>query len=197
MDEDGILVLGIGNLLWADEGFGVRAVQALHQEWRFPQRVTLMDGGTQGLGLLPHVQAASRLIVFDAIDCGLPPATLKVLTCKEVPRFLGARKLSLHQTGFQEILALAELAGELPEEIIVIGVQPVCLDDYGGGLHPAVQALLPTALEIAVGNLMRWGCEPERRSAHDAAESGAAGAERVEASCASFANAVFSHPRHA
>ena len=59
-----ILVLGIGNVLWADEGFGVRAVAALNGGWRFPESVTLMDGGTQGLYLLPHVQAARRLLVF-------------------------------------------------------------------------------------------------------------------------------------
>ena len=170
IDEGNILVLGIGNLLWADEGFGVRAVQALHSVWRFPRQVTLMDGGTQGLNLLPYVQAAHKLIVFDAIDYGLPPGTLKVLTYKEVPRFLGSKKLSLHQTGFQDVLAVAELTGHLPEELVIIGVQPVNLEDYGGSLHPDVNAKIQAALEIAVGNLMRWGCEPELRSEHDVVE---------------------------
>lgn len=67
------LVLGIGNVLWADEGFGVRAIEAMKRAYHFPDNVTLMDGGTRGLGLLRHVQAADILLVFDAIDCGLPP----------------------------------------------------------------------------------------------------------------------------
>jgi hydrogenase maturation protease len=54
-----ILVLGIGNILWADEGFGVRCVEALNAGWQFPPQVTLMDGGTQGLYLLPYVQEAA------------------------------------------------------------------------------------------------------------------------------------------
>lgn len=188
MTTGDILVLGIGNLLWADEGFGVRAVQALHREWRLPPQVTVMDGGTLGLGLLPHVQAARRLIVFDAIDCDLPPATLKVLACKDVPRSLGPKRLSLHQTGFQDILAYAELAGSLPDEVVIIGVQPVCLDDYGGGLHPAVQARMAEAIEIAIGNLMRWGCEPVRRDEVDS------DAVARDPACASPANAVCSFP---
>ncbi len=170
IDEENILVLGMGNLLWADEGFGVRAVQALNNAWRFPRQVTLMEGGTQGLNLLPYVQAARKLIVFDAIDYGLPPGTLKVLTYKEMPRLLGSKKLSLHQTGFQDVLAVAELTGNLPEELVIIGVQPVNLDGYGGNLHPDVDAKIQPALEIAVGNLMRWGCEPELRGEQEAAE---------------------------
>ncbi len=64
----GVLVLGVGNLLWADEGFGVRAVEALHQRYELPPQVSLVDGGTQGLYLLDHVCAADKVLVFDAID---------------------------------------------------------------------------------------------------------------------------------
>lgn len=159
--DGSILVLGIGNLLWADEGFGVRAVQALHRQWRFPERVTLMDGGTQGLNLLPHVQAARKLIVFDAIDFGLPPGTLKVLTNEQVPRFMGVKKLSLHQTGFQEVLAIAELTGNLPGELVLVGVQPEDFEDFGGNLRPVVSAQIQPALEVALACLRRWGIEPE------------------------------------
>ena len=161
MTQENILVLGVGNLLWADEGFGVRAVQALHRQWHFPAQVTLMDGGTQGLNLLPHVQEAHKLIVFDAIDYGLPPGTLRVLSNKEVPRFMGAKKLSLHQTGFQEVLAIAELTGSLPDELVLIGVQPEDFEDYGGTLRPAVSAQVQPALEIALTCLRRWGIKPE------------------------------------
>ena len=74
-----VLVLGIGNVLWADEGFGVRAVEALHAGWTFPPEVRLMDGGTLGLGLFEDIAGASHVLVFDAVDCGLPGGTLKVL----------------------------------------------------------------------------------------------------------------------
>lgn len=167
MTQENILVLGIGNLLWADEGFGVRAVQELHRQWRFPEHVTLLDGGTQGFNLLHHVQAARRMIVFDAIDYGLHPGTLRVLANEQVPRFLGAKKLSLHQTGFQEVLAVADLTGKLPDELVLIGVQPVDIRDYGGSLNQQVKARIPTALAIALSYLQRWGCRTERRGEED------------------------------
>ena len=71
--RDSIVVLGIGNVLWADEGFGVRCVEALQQRVEFDQgagdapEVQLIDGGTQGLYLVQHVQAA---------DCLLPAVSM-------------------------------------------------------------------------------------------------------------------------
>ena len=111
-DKEAIVVLGIGNVLWADEGFGVRCVEALQARWDFAPHVQLVDGGTQGLYLLPLVQDAARLLIFDAVDYGLAPGTLKVVENEDVPRFLGAKKMSLHQTGFQEVLMLATLRSE-------------------------------------------------------------------------------------
>ncbi|MDO8788304.1 MAG: HyaD/HybD family hydrogenase maturation endopeptidase [Sulfuritalea sp.] len=157
-----VLVLGIGNLLWADEGFGVRCVEKLAAEWNLPPGVTVMDGGTQGLYLLPYVQAARRLIVFDAIDYGLAPGTLKRVEGDQVPRFMGAKKMSLHQTGFQEVIAAASLTGQLPEQLLLIGVQPEELDDYGGSLRPVVKARLGEAVAMAVDQLRVWGFEIER-----------------------------------
>ena len=159
----GVLVLGLGNILLQDEGVGVRAVEALHAAYCFPPRVRVMDGGTQGLFLLPYVRTASHLLIFDAIDFGLPPGTLRIIRDGEVPRFIGAKKVSMHQTGFQEVLSSAELLGGLPQSLVLIGVQPVELDDYGGSLRTPVRARIPQALALALRELVSWGIEPEKR----------------------------------
>lgn len=158
-----VLVLGIGNILWADEGFGVRCAETLAAEWATPPGVQVVDGGTQGLYLLPYVQAAKRLIVFDAVDYGLAPGTLKRVEDDEVPRFMGAKKMSLHQTGFQEVIAAAALTGQLPEAMLLIGVQPEELEDYGGSLRPVVKARIADAVDLALAQLRAWGIRPERR----------------------------------
>lgn len=152
-----VLILGIGNVLWADEGFGVRAVERLHRDYHFPGNVHLLDGGTQGLYLLEHVQDADILIVFDAVDYGLPPGTLKLIRDAEVPRFMGAKKMSLHQAGFEEVLAVAELTNRLPRHLVLIGVQPVELEDYGGSLRPAVKAQIAPAIGHALDCLDAFG----------------------------------------
>lgn len=155
-----ILVLGIGNLLWADEGFGVRCVEHLAQNWTLPDHVTLLDGGTQGLYLLPFLEAADALIVFDAVDYGLAPGTLKLITGDEVPRFMGAKKMSLHQTGFQDVIATAQLMGYCPQTLILIGCQPEELEDYGGGLRASVQAQIAPAVKLALTQLAQLGVVP-------------------------------------
>src|SRR5271166_5793781 len=159
-----VLVLGIGNLLWADEGFGVRCVEAMAEHYEMPASVHLLDGGTQGLYLLPYVQQVPRLIVFDAIDYGLPPGTMRLVENGEVPRFMGAKKMSLHQTGFQEVIAAAELTGQCPAEMLLIGIQPVELDDYGGSLRPQIASRIPVAVYLAARRLRRWGASVRRRT---------------------------------
>ena len=154
-----VLILGIGNVLWADEGFGVRCVEALADTHALPGNVLLLDGGTQGLYLLPFLEEADALIVFDAIDYGLPAGTMKIIRDGEVPAFMGAKKMSLHQTGFQDVIATAQLMGYCPARMVLIGCQPVELEDFGGGLRPAVAARIPEALAIARDVLAEWGIE--------------------------------------
>ncbi len=164
-EEAPIVVLGIGNVLWADEGFGVRCVEALQQGWDFAEHVRLVDGGTQGLYLIHHVQEAKKLLILDAVDYGLAPGTLHTVENDDVPRFLGAKKMSLHQTGFQEVLQLAQLTGHFPEEVLLIGCQPQELEDYGGSLRPVVRQALDRALPMAVERLRAWGVAPVPRAA--------------------------------
>ncbi|MBE0452165.1 HyaD/HybD family hydrogenase maturation endopeptidase [Roseovarius autotrophicus] len=154
-----VLILGIGNVLWADEGFGVRCVERLAARWSFPDCVTLLDGGTQGLYLLPFLEDADRLIVFDAVDYGLAPGMLKIVEDDAVPAFMGARKMSLHQTGFQDVIATAQLMGYCPERLLLIGCQPEELEDYGGGLRDVVAARIDPAIAVALERLRGWGIE--------------------------------------
>lgn len=155
-----ILIMGIGNVLWADEGFGVRCVERLTERCAFGPEVTVLDGGTQGLYLLPFLEEANALVVFDAVDYGLEPGTLKKVEGSEVPAFLGAKKMSLHQTGFQEVIATAQLMGYCPERLLLIGCQPEELEDYGGGLRAIVADQIDPAIDLALEALAEWGVTP-------------------------------------
>ena len=161
-DSGAVLVLGIGNVLWADEGFGVRAVEALHAAYALPEAVQLLDGGTQGLNLLEPVVSSDAVLVFDAIDFGLPPGTVRVLRDRDVPVWAAA-KMSLHQQSFQELLAVADLQGRFPPRLTLIGVQPERLADFGGSLSESVRQQLPLAVELAALELTRWGLRTQAR----------------------------------
>jgi len=162
-----ILVLGIGNILWGDEGFGVRAVEEFHRRFAVPDGVTVLDGGTQGLYLVQFVREADKLLVFDAIDYGLEPGTVKIVRDDEVPKFTGAKKMSLHQTGFQEVLSAADLLGSYPRHLALVGCQPLDLEDWGGPLTAPVRAAVEPSLEAALSILAEWGVAVTPRSDRD------------------------------
>ena len=109
----------------------------------------------------PECKAA---LIFDAVDFGLAPATLKLVRDEDVPRFMGAKKMSMHQAGFQEVLSSAELSGELPDRLALIGVQPELLNDYGGSLTACVSAQVEPAVAMACDVLAEWGVAVQRRS---------------------------------
>jgi hydrogenase maturation protease len=158
------LILGIGNVLYADEGFGVRCVENFNARFVFPDTIRVMDGGTQGIFLLPWVRSASRLLIFDAIDFGLEPATLKLIMGDDVPRYMGAKKVSMHQAGFQEVLSSAALSGDFPAELALVGVQPKILNDYGGSLTAGVKAQIDPAIDMACNVVRSWGIEIRERT---------------------------------
>lgn len=160
-----ILVLGIGNILWADEGFGVRVIEEFHRRYAVNDIVTILDGGTQGLYLVSFLEQADCLIVFDAVDYGLPPGQLKLLRDDEVPKFTAAKKLSLHQTGFQEVLSAADLLGRCPRELALIGCQPLDLEHWGGPLTAPVRFQITPAIELACELLAQWGAPAKLRTA--------------------------------
>jgi hydrogenase maturation protease len=154
MKQKTIIVLGIGNLLHSDEGVGVHAVRAMQAEKRQLSNVELLDGGTLGLSLLPYVEAASHLLILDAVDAGQPPGRLVTLEGEQIPLFSGM-KMSQHQVTFQEVLGLALVRGKLPEKMYLIGVQPASLD-VGTQLSPKVAALLPHMVGRAWQVLAGW-----------------------------------------
>jgi hydrogenase maturation protease len=130
--------------------------------------VVVLDGGTQGLYLVQFVEACDQLLVFDAIDYALPPGTLRVVRDDEVPCFTGAKKMSLHQTGFQEVLSAADLLGRYPARLALIGCQPLDLEDWGGPLTSPVRAAIDPALSAALRVLSEWGVACRPRAERDA-----------------------------
>lgn len=155
------LVLGLGNLVHSDDGFGVHAIQALQRDSRVPSEVVLTDGGTQGLSLLPHISAYQRLLVIDAIDVGEAPGTLVRLEGDALKNMPG--KPSVHQLGFADLLVALELLGETPEEMVLLGVQPLSTE-WSAELTPPVRDALAPLLDSAIEQLSAWSARPLARA---------------------------------
>jgi len=145
------LVLGLGNTIMSDDGIGPKVIEQLQQNTGLPEGVLLLDGGTLGLDLLPHLEGVQRLIIVDAVEIGQPAGTCVRLAGDEVPIALET-KLSPHQMGMKDLLAVARLMGHLPDEIVLIGVQPACLE-MDTELTPPIAAALPTLVAMVQAEL--------------------------------------------
>jgi len=151
-------VLGLGNLVHSDDGVGVHAIQRLQRNSQVPPGVVLIDGGTQGLSLLPHISGFNRLLVIDAVDVGQPPGTLIRLEGTALENLPG--KPSVHQLGFADLMVAMKLLGESPEEVIVLGVQPLSTD-WSAELTAPVRNSLDDLLAVVITQLESWA-SPDR-----------------------------------
>lgn len=147
------VILGLGNILFQDEGVGIHLVHQLMQE-AIALKTEIIDGGTEALSLLGIVEAAEKLLVIDAISDSEPPGTVKVVPGEEVPLAL-ALTTSVHQIGFQEVLALAQLRGRLPAQMVLIGVEPQTIG-WGMELTPLIAEQLPRVKAMIYQQINNW-----------------------------------------
>ena len=146
--QNEVLVLGIGNILYADEGFGPRAVEHFHRTYSPRDGVVVMDGGTLGYFLVNDIMNAKRLLVLDCCDFKREPGYMGVLRGEEVKAWQ-CTKISPHQTGINDLLFNAMLMDYEPEALTVIGIQPENMEDYGGGLSQTLASHVDEAVELA------------------------------------------------
>ncbi len=156
-----VLVLGLGNAVMSDDGFGSRIINLLSERYLFDSTVVLVDGGTLGLDLLPRLEGIDRLLIVDALTMGAKPGTVFRLSGEEVPRAF-AGKLSVHQMGLQDLLAVADLQGHLPAELVIWGVQFGSME-MGLELTRPVFGAIERIVEGIVGELTAWGVAPVLR----------------------------------
>ncbi len=146
----------------SDDGIGVRVIQRLMDSYRFPPEVTIFDGGTLGLDLLPQLEGVDRLLIVDAVETGKAPGSLVRLTGADVQPVMET-KLSPHQMGLKDLLAVAVLQGIDPPEMVLLGIQPKIIE-MSMELSPEVAARFDELVEMALDELANWGIvvEPDR-----------------------------------
>jgi len=175
-DRSELLILGLGNLLCGDDGLGCAAVAEMQSAYAPAEGVEVLDGGTLGLSLLPHLTAARRAILVDAIGADAPPGTLVRLSGSEVPPAVWGR-LSPHQVGVADLLQGAQLLGECPPTLVLLGLVPAAIE-LGIGLSPPVCGALPrlvaavAAEATALGFPLLLRGDDETRLDHRAADRG-------------------------
>ncbi len=155
------LILGVGNLLLADEGAGIRVIERLQEVYELPETVQALDGGTLGMDLLYYLEGTRCLLIVDAVETGDAPGTVIRLEGDDVPSQLST-KMSPHQMGVPDMLFAAKLRDLYPEKIVLLGVQPESLEP-SLDLSPTLAALVDPLVEQVVAELERWDVSVEHR----------------------------------
>ncbi|MEZ5366838.1 MAG: hydrogenase maturation protease [Bryobacterales bacterium] len=147
-------MLGLGNVLLGDDGFGPRVIGELAREPEAVVDADLLDGGTQGLGLLASLGGRAAVLIVDAYASGAEAGTLSVIESPSLEQ-LGARKSqTAHEGNAGELLSVAALTGDLPRNIILLGVEPERIS-VGMGLSPRVEQAVPKAVQLSLAALAK------------------------------------------
>ena len=158
-----IAVIGLGNVLLGDDGFGPFVIEQLATQWDVPASVTLTDGGTPGLGLVTLLADCDEAILVDCVAASGSPGELRSYTDEELRTLPLKPRVSPHDPAVQEALAITQLLGHGPRHVSLIGVIPESLE-VGMDLSAPVLASAPVAVALVVEALANAGAGPVRRA---------------------------------
>ncbi len=135
------MVLGIGNIIMGDEGFGLHVIRRL-KEIGVPQNIILEEGGVGGFELLGDLQGIEKLVVVDIMMLPLPPGEIKVFEPGNPPKEPGKAIVSFHQIGVLELINMWSMMGNEEPEVTFVVTRPQTIDwstELSQALKPAVE----------------------------------------------------------
>ncbi len=162
MKNEKITVLGVGNILFSDEGFGVRVIEKLFEQYEFPDNVSIVDGGVLGLNLLGVISEADHLVVVDAVRNGEAAGTFYRIEKEAIPERIRAKN-SLHQVDLLEALTLCQALDHVPETVI-LGVEPKDIETLNDVMTTEICEKVDPMMNMVLAELDRLGVSCKRRN---------------------------------
>ena len=156
-------ILGIGNLIVGDEGFGVHTIRYLEQHYEFPDNVVVMDGGTAGIYMSPFLEECDPVIVIDVVDIDAEPGSIHYYSNEDVKAGKLSTRMSPHQLGLLEILEICTLRDAAPESLEFYCVVPKVLETTME-LSDVVAPRVSEISDIVLKRLAEMGVDVRKRS---------------------------------
>ncbi|HEX9291354.1 MAG TPA: hydrogenase maturation protease [Anaeromyxobacteraceae bacterium] len=163
-----IAIVGLGNVLMGDDGFGPYVAHLLEAWYEWPDDVQVVELGTQGLDLTPYVRGVEALVVASSVHRGGAPGTMHRLGRAEIlDRALPQREPSLrnspYEPGLRNLVLTLEFTGGAPRDVWVLGAQPESIE-LNGGLSDRVRPALPAAVDEVLRILRGLGVAPREKT---------------------------------
>lgn len=142
-----ILVIGCGNLLMGDDGFGIHVLEELEKS-DLPENIKLIDIGTSSLDILHQLEGIDKVIIIDAVKSGNEPGVVYRLTEKDL-LYPDLNFLSLHELKLEHTLSIGKkiLGKKFPKEIIIFGVEVERIEGRIE-LSPKLKKVLPKVVNL-------------------------------------------------
>jgi len=144
--EGKILIVGMGNFIYRDEGIGIHIIQEM-KKMELPSHIELLDIGTSTMDLISYLKEVKKLIVIDAMRAGGNPGT--IYKCKPedlLPKDEGP--ISLHEIGLLETLNMTKKLG-MEIQTVIVGIEPEIME-WGTELTEAVKNKIPMIIEAVL-----------------------------------------------
>ena len=150
------VVIGIGNTLLSDEGVGVHVTRYLNENHPDLPDTDIVDGGTLSFTLACTIEDADNLIVIDATQLNAKPGSVRAFVGKDMDEFLNHQtRRSVHEVGLMDLLSIARLTDQLPENRALIGIQPQKID-WGQSPTAEIEAAIPVASQQTINLIQEW-----------------------------------------
>jgi hydrogenase maturation protease len=159
-----LAVIGLGNVLLGDDGFGPFVTELLTTRYDFPPEVELLDLGTPGLGLVTYLHGHDSVVIVDAVKGPWTPGEVRVFESEELERMPAVPRVSPHDPAVAEALSVARAAGHGPGEACLVGAVPRS-SELGASLTPEMRAAADAAAEIVRQRVEERGFAVRRRDA--------------------------------
>lgn len=154
---DKITLLGVGNTIMQDDGFGVHVIEKM-QKMKFPDNVQILDGGTLGMELLPYLEGTDKLIIVDAINAKGEIGEFFTFIGDEITRYF-TNKLSIHDVGLNDLLAALIFTDKPIKETVVMGVKPAVVA-LGVDMTEVIADKIDYGVEKVLQQLNKWDIVP-------------------------------------
>ncbi|WP_456400388.1 HyaD/HybD family hydrogenase maturation endopeptidase [Persephonella sp.] len=146
---DKICVVGVGNVLFKDEGVGVYLVKYLEANYQFEPKIDLIDAGTLGFGLMRYLYEYDFVIIADTISINDKPGSVYRLTDKDISD-IGSYHQTAHEVEVLQMLQITPLTGKMAD-VVIIGIVPEDISETKIGLSKTLEG---TSFDTALNQIL-------------------------------------------
>jgi hydrogenase maturation protease len=155
-----IAIVALGDALMGDDAFGPSTLSVLASHWRWPDTVELVEAGTRDQDVAAMMLGRRRVVLLDAVQSDAQPGTVVSWQREALIEARGAPGMRLVpcEPAIREAVASLEAAGELPEDVLLVGVVPFSTM-VGATMSPLVDVACRIAAIEVVRRAKGWGAD--------------------------------------